>query len=189
MSSGFFNGHVNTQIPRSMKYLLLLIVIGIVSCDPHPREDFAVIGFAPVYATGQSATAISNEAIRTTTHPGKIYAFGSYLFQVEQNEGIHIIDNSNLQQAKKVSFLKIPGCSEIAIRNNYLYSNNLNDLIVFDLSNLTAPQLVNRLENAFPQFSQSYPPFSDVYFECPDPSKGVVIAWEQKSLSSAKCRR
>ena len=112
-----------------------------------------------------------------------------YFIEVEQNEGIHIIDNSNLQQAKKVSFLKIPGCSEIAIRNNYLYSNNLNDLIVFDLSNLTAPQLVNRLENAFPQFSQSYPPFSDVYFECPDPSKGVVIAWEQKSLSSAKCRR
>jgi hypothetical protein len=172
-----------------MKYLLFIVVIGIISCDPVPREDFAVMGYAPVYATNQAATSVSNEAIRSTTHPGKIYAYGNYLFQVEQNEGIHIIDNSNQQQAKKISFLKIPGSSEIAIRNNYLYTNNLNDLVVFDLSNLSSPQLVNRLENAFPQFSQSYPPFSGVYFECPDPSKGVVIAWEQKSLSSAKCRR
>ncbi|MGZ8538937.1 MAG: hypothetical protein ACXWV9_11770, partial [Flavisolibacter sp.] len=171
-----------------MKYLLFLMIIGIASCESGPREDLAVMGYAPVYFTSQGATDISNEAIRATTHPGKIYAYGIYLFQVEQNEGIHIIDNSNQQQVKKISFLKIPGCSEIAIRNNYLYSNNLNDLVVFDLSNLSSPQLVNRLENAFPQFSQSYPPFSGVYFECPDPSKGVVIAWEQKSLSSAKCR-
>lgn len=172
-----------------MKYLYLIIVLGIISCEPGPRADYSVIGYAPVYTSRQEANAISNETVRSTTHPGKIYAYGNYLFQVEQNEGIHIIDNSNQQQAKKISFLKIPSCSEIAIRNNYLYSNNVDDLVVFDLSNVNSPQLVHRLENAFPQFSQSYPPFSGVYFECPDPSKGTVIAWEQKSLSSAKCRR
>jgi hypothetical protein len=172
-----------------MKYLLLLIVTGIVSCDPSFQDNYTVQGYVPVYASREAASSISTEVIRQTTHPGKIYAYGNYLFQVEQNEGIHIIDNSNQQQAKKISFLKIPSCSEIAMRNNFLYTNNLDDLVVFDLSNISSPKLVNRLENAFPQFSQSYPPVSGVYFECPDPSKGVVIAWEQKIISTPKCRR
>jgi hypothetical protein len=49
--------------------------------------------------------------------------------------------------------------------------------------------LVNRIENAFPQINQEYPPFTGVYFECVDPSKGVVIGWEEKQIDQPKCRR
>jgi hypothetical protein len=172
-----------------MKYLLFLLIIAVASCDPRSQNDSPLRGYAPVYATRQAANAISTEPVKTTSHPGKIYAYSNYLFQVEQNEGIHIIDNSNPQQSKKIAFLKILTCSEIAIKSNFLYTNNLNDLVVFDLSNISAPQLVNRVQNAFPEFNQSYPPFAGVYFECVDPSKGVVIGWEEKMLTSAKCRR
>lgn len=172
-----------------MKYLAVLLALALVSCDPQQGFDREITGYVPVYATQQAATSIAATTPKPTVHAGKIYAWNQYLFQVEQNEGIHIIDNSNPQQAHKISFLTVPGASEISIKSNFLYTNNLNDLVVIDLSTITAPQLVNRLVNAFPQFSQQYPPFSNVYFECPDPSKGVVIAWEEKLIKDPKCRR
>lgn len=171
-----------------MKYLLVFIVIGLISCEPR-RNDITTTGYVPVYATRQAVNTITTEPVKATVHPGKIYAYGNYLFQVEEKEGIHIIDNSNSLQPKKISFLKIPSCSELAIRSNFLYTNNLDDLVVFDLTNINSPQLMNRVKKAFPDFGQSYPPFTGVYFECPDPSKGVVTGWELKALSSFKCRR
>src|SRR5215213_6924307 len=155
-SSAFSNTHVKPQNVQ-MKYIFILLLAGIVSCEPGIDQNGGIPGYAPIYATAQAAITITTEAVKPTVHPGKIYAYGNYLFQVEQNEGIHIIDNSNPQQAQKISFLKIPTCFELAIRSNYLYTNSLNDLLVFNLSNINSPQLVNRLKNAFPEFSQTYP--------------------------------
>jgi len=146
------------------------------------------MGYAPVYVTRQEAE-VSVEAVRPTVHPGKIYAYGSYLFQVEQNQGIHIIDNTNPQQAHKISFLKLAAASELAIKDAHLYTNNLSDLVVFDLSDISSPRLVNRIKDAFPPISQEYPPYTGVYFECVDPSRGIVVGWEQKEIDHPKCRR
>ena len=90
---------------------------------------------------------------------------------------------------QKISFIKIPGATELAIKANYLYTNNVNDLVVIDLSNIASPQVVSRVADAFPQINQNYPSLSGVRFECPDPSKGIVIGWEQKLIDNPKCRR
>ena len=173
-----------------MKYLLVFLLMAGVACTTTTdRELNNMTGYKPIYASLQEVNAIGVEAVRPTVHAGKIYAYGNYLFQVEENEGIHIISNSNPQQAQKIAFLKIPTCSELAIKSNFLYSNNLNDLVVFDISNINAPQLVDRLENAFPAIEQTHPPLQGVYFECPDPAKGIVIGWTQTTISNPKCRR
>ncbi|HEU4470298.1 MAG TPA: hypothetical protein VFR58_04380 [Flavisolibacter sp.] len=173
-----------------MRYVLLLLLSGLAACvQPRNEAGPSMMGYAPVYLTGQTSNNIGMSAARATKYPGKIYAYQQWLFQVEQYRGIHIIDNSNPQQAHKMGFLEIPSCTEIAIKANHLYTNNLDDLVVFDISNIGAPQLVKRLDGAFPQFSQEYPPVPSAYFECPDPSKGLVIAWEEKLLDNAKCRR
>jgi hypothetical protein len=173
-----------------MKYLLLFLMVAGVACNPTTDQGIRdVQGYKPIYASLQEVNAIGIGGARPTVHAGKIYAYGNYLFQVEENEGIHIINNANPQQAQKLGFLKVPTCSEISIKANYLYTNNLNDLVVFDISNINAPQLVKRLENAFPALSQEYPPFQHAYFECPDPAKGTVIGWTQTTLSNPKCRR
>ena len=187
--NGFLNNFVNLQ-NRYMKYFLLILVTGLASCDPAMVDPVnRQSAWAPVYATAQEASNIGIAASKPTENAGKIYAYQNYIFQVEQGKGIHIINNSNPQQAQKVAFLNLPTCTEIAIKSNFLYSNHLNDLVVFDLSSITSPQLVDRVENAFPQFSQDYPPFSGVFFECPDPAKGVVIGWEEKMVEQPKCRR
>jgi hypothetical protein len=172
-----------------MKYLIPLLAILLASCEQQESNLGDIRGYAPIYATQQVANTITTEASRETTSPGKIYAYGNYLFQVDVNTGIHIIDNTNPRQAHKIAFLRIAACSELAIRSNFLYTNNLNDLVIFDLSNITSPQLVKRLPGAFPQVSDSYPPVNNTYFECPDPAKGIVIGWEEKVLHEPKCHR
>jgi hypothetical protein len=172
-----------------MRYLYLLLCIVLFSCDPRSGVDSKITGYVPIYVSKQDAGFIGTIAAKPTVVSGKIYAYGNYLFQVEQNEGIHIIDNTDPKQAHKIAFLKVAAASELAIKSGYLYTNNLDDLVVFDLSDINSPRLVNRVENAFPQINQEYPPLTGVYFECVDPSKGIVIGWEEKQIDQPKCRR
>ena len=173
-----------------MKYLSLLFIIVLFSCDPDRAEgNYKVTGYVPIYLEQRSDTAINTGGPQSTVKAGKIYAYRNYLFQVEQNEGIHIIDNFDPKQAHKIMFLKIPSATELAIKSNYLYTNHFNDLVVFDLSDISSPRLVSRLTNAFPQISQNYPSFTGVQFECPDPSKGIIIGWKEQMIENPKCRR
>lgn len=174
-----------------MKWLLLFITVWLASCETTVSDSPppTLTGYAPVYASATDLTAINVAAPRATTRPGKIYAYGAYAFQVEQGTGIHIIDNHNPRQAQKIGFLNVPLASELAIKAGNLYTNNGSDLVVFDISNVAAPKLVNRVTDAFPIVNQEYPPVPGVYFECVDAAKGVVIGWEQRELTNPKCRR
>ncbi len=174
-----------------MKSYIPILFILFMSCVRSDSNDqtIQVQGFVPIYASRQVVNTIATEAARSTVRPGKIYAYGNYLFQVEQNEGIHIIDNSNPQQAKKIAFLKVPMASEIAIKEDHLYTNNLSDILVFNLANIASPKLVHRIPDAFPVIDQTFPPFDNTAFECADSTKGIVIGWESKMITNPKCRR
>jgi LVIVD repeat len=173
-----------------MRIFMLLIAVFLLACNRSNRYEIgSVDGYAPVYASALASKTTSVEASRPTTNPGKIYAYNQYLFQVDQGSGIHIIDNSNVQQPEKIAFLNIPFCSEISIKSNMLYTNNINDLVVFDISNIQNPQMVKRLEDVFDDSGQYFPPVDNAYFECVDPSKGIVVGWERKIIENPKCRR
>ena len=146
-------------------------------------------GYAPVYANPADVVQIALDSGKNTLAPGKLYTVGNYIYQNDINTGIHIINIADRSHPVKVAFLKVPFSTEVAVKGNYLYTNNLRDLVVFDITNKSKPQLVKRIENVFPFVDQRYPPFSNVSFECPDPSKGIVIRWERKTLTNAKCRR
>lgn len=167
--------------------VLLFLLAGCVGDTDFRTGE--ILAYAPVYATQMEIDDIGIAAPKATTRAGKIYAYNQYLFQVEQAEGIHIIDNADPRAARKVGFLKVPFCTEIAIRGGYLYTNHVDDLVVFNLANMAQPQLVKRLEGAFPQIDQKHPPFSNTYFECADPQKGIVVRWEQKVMKVPACRR
>lgn len=171
------------------KYSVLLFFPFLFGCVQDSGDTNAITGYAPVYQPAATAHKISVQPVTATVNAGKIYAYKNYLFQVEQGKGIHVIDNTVPPQAGKIAFINIPGCSEMAIKADFLYTNNVNDLVVLSLNNMTAPTVVSRQANAFPQIEQTYPPFQGVYFECPDPAKGIVIGWEEKILEHPKCRR
>ncbi|MDB5191693.1 MAG: hypothetical protein JWQ96_1256 [Segetibacter sp.] len=175
-----------------MRKLLSLLSIPLLlySCTPESADyNGTVEGYAPVYVSSATASTISVEPARAITKAGKIYVHGTYLFENDVNKGIHIIDVSDRARPRKVAFINVPLSTEVAVKGNYLYTNNLDDLLTFDISNPTAPVLVKRIDDVFPMPNQNYPPFTGVSFECADPSKGVVVQWEPKRIKNAKCRR
>lgn len=175
--------------------LPLLIASGIglclclYSCDPDDRVDTqGSTAYVPVYMSATEKNDISLSSARTTEKSGKIYAYGNYIFQNDQNKGIHIIDNTDQAHPEKIGFLNIPYNTEFAVKGNFIYANNVNDLVVIDIRDIGNPTVVKRLEEAFPYVNQQYPRETG-YFECPDPAKGIVVAWELQTGKKVNCRR
>lgn len=175
-----------------MRRLFLVFSSGLLlyACTP-PENDLSgkVDAYVPIYSSLSEIDQISVDPQKPTAEAGKIYAYGNYIFQNDLNTGIHIIDNSNHSSPVKIAFIKLPFSTEIAVKGNYLYSNNYVDLVVFDITNPTDPKLVKRVNNVFPPANQNYPPFLNIFFQCPDKSKGVIVKWELQNISIPKCRR
>jgi hypothetical protein len=177
---------------RSISLFFLCLTILYTACVPEKnsnKEITNVQGFSPIYLQSGQIEDIKTLGVQPTVNDGKVYAYQNYIFQNEQYKGFHIIDNSNPANATKIEFLNVPLSTEISIKGNYLYTNNVSDLVVIDISNIANPVLVKRVKNAFPVIDQNYPPVSGTYFDCVDKSKGLVVGWESKILASPKCRR
>ncbi len=97
----------------------------------------------------QIRTGIANEAPRDLENPGKIYVKDNYLFINEVKKGIHIFDNSNPEKPLAISFLKIPGVIDMAVKENTLYADNYIDIVAFDISNPKAIKETGRVKNVF----------------------------------------
>ncbi len=170
--------------------LLAFFSIALTACErQHSVDTGTRSAYAPVYAKLADLSAIATLPPQATIKAGKIYAYGNYIFQNDLNTGIHIIDNAVPANPKKIAFLKIPFSTEIAIKGNYLYTNSVSDLLVFNLASPQQPQLVNRVSNAFPIINQNYPSQTNVYFECADAEKGIVVDWELKQITNPACKR
>ena len=172
--------------------LLIAAGIGLCVClySCHPQYDGGSRenqAYVPVYMSDIDKNDVSISSARTTERSGKIYAFGNYIFQNDLNKGIHIIDNRDRLHPQKIAFLNIPYNSEFAVKGNYIYANNGNDLVVLDVRDVMHPAVVKRLADAFPYVNQKYPS-QPGNFVCPDPAKGVVVDWELQTVKSANCR-
>jgi hypothetical protein len=140
-------------------------------------------------------------------HSGKIYIKDNYIFVNEPRKGIHIIDNSNPGAPVKLSFLKVLGNVDMAVKGNYLYADSYQDLLVFDIrdpKNVRHVKSLNEVlgyaqtENGMPVGYAYYTPDSlvvdyverDTTYTCPceDPRRGIMFASEAAftAFSSAK---
>lgn len=168
---------------------LLFMVLFFSSCywmgqkpyEPEPRDDVWV----PVYGFDQNLRKITATDSLPTASAGKIYTIGSLIYQVEVGKGLHVIDYSNRNDPKKLGFIQVAGCEEVAAKDGLLIVNCLNDLVTIDVSNLREPKEIGRVRNAFAQelyFNsaayQAKPPERNVYYVCPSPHLGDVVGWE-----------
>lgn len=92
-----------------------------------------------------------NAPSRAVNKTGKIFFGHDMILIGEVNEGIHVIDNSNPSAPVNISFIDLPYTNEFYVNNNMIYAISHYDLVKIDVSNLSSPQLIDRLENAFGQ--------------------------------------
>ena len=166
----------------------LFFAVTFTSCDKRP--DIVELGLKPIYADPLDFTLIRSEEPRGFVELGNIVNVGDYVFIGERNQGIHVIDNSNPSNPVKILFWSIPGNNEFTIEGDILYADNSFYLLVIDISDFGDIQYIKHIdgvyqpeENFVRRPQESY----NGYFECTDPSKGIIVGWEMVLLTNPKC--
>lgn len=136
------------------------------------EREYNYVAFKPVYMSYEDLrSAVVVEGPRKMETTGKIYYYAPYLFVNEVNEGIHIVDISNVAAPVITGFINIPGNVDIAMSGTTLYADSYIDLVALDVSNMNAITVVDREQNVFP-----YRVDEEIYFDV-DETKGVVDGW------------
>ena len=105
----------------------------------------------PIYMSYQRLReSVQVEAARAPDRLGRVYLYQNYVLLNEKNEGIHIIDNSDPTSPVNLGFIRIPGNTDMAMRDNYLFADSYVDLITLDMNDAANIQVVNRQGNLFP---------------------------------------
>lgn len=161
---------------------LYACLISLSSCLPYHGGDRIENGaeysaYEPIYkARADLDASIQLKPLKDIVNSGKIYVKGDLLFVGDKGEGFHVFDNSDAQNPKKIKFIQVPGCTDIAIRNNIMYVNQATDLVTlqfdFDEEKL---KITKRIENAFPELRSP-----DGYYIYNVPKDSVIIKWNLK---------
>jgi hypothetical protein len=184
--------------PFMLKSAFILTVFAwlLSSCEPWDQRTelpAEVQGYVPVYASPGAVKNIAAGPPRATVNGGKIYTTGSLLFQVEKDSGIHVINYANPASPQKLGFIRSVLCKEISVKNGFIYTNNLSDLVVIDINDMNNVHEVSRIADVFPDLALQYPaktnPLETIYFECPDPFRGIVTSWQLTTIKNPKCWR
>ncbi len=174
-----------------MKQLLIFTFILLLgSCNiPTEDENFTTEGLRPVYRTFLELGDVGSDEAREFGKLGKIVAFNEFIFIGERFEGIHVVDNSDPTNPQNVHFWKIPGNIDFTLKGNFLYAENSHDLLVLDISNPAAIQLVSKIEDIYQEPNgELFPSNYFGFFECVDINKGIVVDWEEAILVNPECR-
>ncbi len=142
-----------------MKYLcftLLLSSLLITSCvQDECSTTFTYQGYEAVYKTLEEIEdEITFVDERVMENPGKFYYYSHMILISERDEGVHVIDNSDVRNPKSLGFLSIPGNQDISMSDHYIYADTRFNIVVIDIENVREPKIVNFLENV-----------KDIYYE------------------------
>lgn len=129
---------------------------------------------AVIYKTGQEMV-----------NPGKIYIYGNTLFMSDRYNGVHIIDNSNPREPKKTGYIRVPGCVDMAVKQNIMYLDNAVDLIAIDLDKLPEIVITSRVRNVFPDL---LPPDANTmpeeFLPANRPANTIIVGWKKVNASN-----
>lgn len=134
-----------------MKYLFLIFFssITLFSCSSDTCTEMVTREvMTPVYMTKpEIRAAVKVGPIRDLVATGALYTYKDYLFISDPKIGIHIYDNSEPSNPIPVSFIEVQGNTKLSVQNDILYADNYIDLLVFDISDIKQPQLVNNMND------------------------------------------
>lgn len=167
----------------------------VVSCGEHEATE-KVIGLKPVYGNIDDLSKL----IKTTeSEPmkavGKIYVYGNQLLINEIGKGVHVFDNTDPKNPTQTKFVSIPGNIDVAIKDNFMYADMGVGLVTIDITDLDNIAITSFDQNHVNALNSTRPPAAiasqfvseRVYFECADPSKGLILNWERAEMPQPEC--
>ncbi len=179
----------NIMVKKLIVFSVLLFLLS--SCKNREEDEVVVMGMAPIYLAPDDFSQIRSEPPREFGKLGIIVNVGDYVFINELRQGIHVIDNSNPEEPKKIKFLNIPGNSLFTVDGNLLYADNSINLLIIDIRDIDNIQVVSYISDVYIKDQPLSPRPPDIYkgyFECVDKHKGIHIDWEVKELINPRCK-
>ncbi|MFN8578351.1 MAG: hypothetical protein U0354_16045, partial [Candidatus Sericytochromatia bacterium] len=147
---------------------------GVCSLDFYVQKE-------PIYLPLENISKdIKFTSVRKFNDLGKIYTYKDYIFINENNFGVHVIDNKNPKNPEKIGFIKIPFNEDIAIKNNILYADILNEIVSIDISNIKNVKVIERIK------LDDYN-YNSLKFNI-NPSKGILIGNKRIKKYSRDCQ-
>lgn len=146
-------------------------------------EPIVYTEFTPILITrGSLESSVSLKPVTNIGDAAKIYYKDNFIFISERFKGIHIIDNTNPANPINKGYIAIPGCVDMAIKNDILYVDNAIDLIAINLTDAQKGTLnvVKRIANVFPEVT---PPDGGIvpakYSTTNRPKNTFIIGWKK----------
>ncbi len=163
-----------------LRYFYAIAIIALFSGSSSPVE-VPLTEYIPIMMHRDELNrSVGLRETKPLLNTGKMNRFNNILFIVEPYKGIHVFDNTNPSQPLPKSFIRIPGCIDLAIKDGFLYADNAVDLVTLDISNLGDIKLVDRQENVFPE---SLPPdqreMPIVYEKSHRPEGLIIVEWKR----------
>ncbi|SOU85692.1 hypothetical protein [Tenacibaculum dicentrarchi] len=161
-----------------MKILLLISFLFFSNCF-----DIGCVGgesfkssYEPVIIKRADLNAsIAFQDTEVMSESSKIYIFNDYIFINDKRKGFHIFDNSDPKNPVKKKFLKMPGATDVAIRDNVFFINQATDLVSLSIDLNTFNFKINkRLENVFPKLESPDGFYGNVKNE------EIIVNWIKK---------
>ncbi len=158
--------------------LFFLVALLLSSCWGIPNdEDVPTENYEPVLMTRtEFENAVKALAPKEIVKSGKIYIKDNLMFINDVNKGFHVYNYSNPQNPIKISFIQIPGATDLALRNNIIYINQAVDLVTLEYN--PVGNLINvtkRIKEVFPQ------KIAPDGFSSQNGSNKIVIDWIPKN--------
>ena len=145
----------NNKIQACLVFISILSVLFLAGCQDKLLQTYEVNN--PVYMSYDDLrSAVKDTTPEEISQPGKIYLYGDFILVNEVRKGIHVVNNADPANPEVISFIKIPGNIDLAIKHNILYADSYVDLVAIDISDLNDIREVARFEDLF---SWSLPPY------------------------------
>ncbi len=155
--------------------LFFTLALFTTSCDKDDDNGgLAKFAVPTVKSLAEIRSNVSVTNARATQSNGKIYVAEHYLFYIAQESGVHVFDNTNPSAPQNIAFINLSGVHDIAVKGNYLFSDNFVDLLVFDISDIQNITLVRTVPNSIAFFPE-YPEDAEYYDYTTEPSQDEII--------------
>lgn len=166
-------------------FLLLLIPLLFASCIKNPDETepyYTESEYVPILMKYDDIlTSVVQMPARAISQPGKIYCFNEYIYIIEKYNGFHVINNSNHSFPVIVAFMSVPGCVDIAIKNDHAFVDNATDLVSIDISDKNNMTIAGRVPGIFPELLPPNNTYIPYWFNKENrPINTVIVGWRIK---------
>lgn len=171
-----------------MKQIIILsLLFFLTSCFEFQTDEYRVLdGYLPIYGDKENLI-IETQQARDFEKAGKLFYYKNFIFINEDMKGIHVLNNENPSNPKKVGFIQIEGNKNVAVKGNYLYANSFTDLVVVDVTSIQNAFEVKRFKNVIGKQNDFIDyPHKNAYYQCPAKDK-IVLGWKAGKINSGTC--